>query len=197
MVNGNNETVSLKLVLIGEVSVGKSSLVIRFVKDKFFEGTEPTIGAAFLTKIVNIGEYSVKLEIWDTAGQERYHSLAPMYYRGAPAAFVVYDITNKASFERARNWVEELRRDNPTIAIGFVGNKSDLVNREVQTKDAEKFAADNNVFFMETSAKLNQNVNELFETIARKIPRNYAKPSSPINPSLPNPGADKPKGNCC
>lgn len=86
-----------KLVLLGDSAVGKSSLVLRFVRGQFFEYQESTIGAAFLTQTVALNDTTVKFEIWDTAGQERYHSLAPMYYRGAAAAIVVYDITNRVS----------------------------------------------------------------------------------------------------
>ncbi len=86
-----------KLVLLGDSAVGKSSLVLRFVRGQFFEYQESTIGAAFLTQTVALNDTTVKFEIWDTAGQERYHSLAPMYYRGAAAAVVVYDITNRVS----------------------------------------------------------------------------------------------------
>jgi len=98
-----------KLVLLGDSAVGKSSLVLRFVKKQFYEYQESTIGAAFLTQTVNVKDYVVKFEIWDTAGQERYHSLAPMYYRGAAAAVVVYDLTNRQSFVRAKSWVKELQ----------------------------------------------------------------------------------------
>lgn len=89
-----NKICQFKLVLLGESAVGKSSLVLRFVKGQFHEYQESTIGAAFLTQTVCLDDTTVKFEIWDTAGQERYHSLAPMYYRGAQAAIVVYDITN-------------------------------------------------------------------------------------------------------
>merc|ERR1712086_1026137 len=90
-----NKTFQFKLVLLGDSAVGKSSLVLRFVRGQFFEYQESTIGAAFLTQTVALNDTTVKFEIWDTAGQERYHSLAPMYYRGAAAAIVVYDITNR------------------------------------------------------------------------------------------------------
>ena len=99
-----------KLVLLGESAVGKSSMALRFVNGRFSEFQENTIGAAYLTKSVVIDDNAVKFEIWDTAGQERYNSLAPMYYRGAQAAIVVYDITNADTFERAKSWVKELQR---------------------------------------------------------------------------------------
>mmetsp|Transcript_5465 Transcript_5465/g.19941 ORF Transcript_5465/g.19941 Transcript_5465/m.19941 type:complete len:127 (+) Transcript_5465:454-834(+) len=86
-----------KLVLLGDMGAGKSSLVLRFVKGQFFDYQESTIGAAFLTQTVAVNDHTVKFEIWDTAGQERYHSLAPMYYRGAAAAIIVYDVTNVVS----------------------------------------------------------------------------------------------------
>ena len=98
------------LVLLGESAVGKSSLVLRFGKGQFNEFEQSTIGAAFFTKTVCLEDTTVKLEIWDTAGQERYHSLVPMYYRGAQAAIVVYDVTKADTFERAKSWVKELQR---------------------------------------------------------------------------------------
>ena len=126
----NNKIFQFKLVLLGESAVGKSSLVLRFVKGQFLDYQESTIGAAFLTQTVCLNETTVKFEIWDTAGQERYHSLAPMYYRGAQAAIVVYDITNADSFVRAQNWVKELQRQgNPNIVIALAGNKIDLVSK--------------------------------------------------------------------
>ncbi|KAH8486526.1 hypothetical protein H0E87_025508 [Populus deltoides] len=104
-----NKNINAKLVLLGDVGAGKSSLVLRFVKGQFVEFQESTIGAAFFSQTLAVNDATVKFEIWDTAGQERYHSLAPMYYRGAAAAIIVYDISNQASFERAKKWVQELQ----------------------------------------------------------------------------------------
>lgn len=162
-----------KLVLLGESAVGKSSLVLRFVKGQFHEFQESTIGAAFLTQTVCLDDTTVKFEIWDTAGQERYHSLAPMYYRGAQAAIVVYDITNADTFARAKTWVRELQRQaRPDIVIALAGNKSDLANRRaVEYEEANGYAEENGLLFMETSAKNANNVNEIFLAIARKLPR--------------------------
>ncbi|ORY29353.1 putative GTPase [Naematelia encephala] len=123
------KAVQVKLVLLGEAAVGKSSLVLRFCSNDFNENTSPTIGAAFLTQKCRLENRIVKFEIWDTAGQERFHSLAPMYYRNAAAAVVVYDITKAASLEKAKAWVKELQRQaNPNIVIALVGNKLDLVS---------------------------------------------------------------------
>jgi len=122
---------------------------------------------------VSTGDVTVKFEIWDTAGQERYHSLAPMYYRGAAAAIIVYDITNSDSFARAKSWVRELQRQgNASLVMALTGNKADLVEkRKVSVEEAQAYADENGLFFMETSAKTATNVTELFHEIARKLPK--------------------------
>ncbi|ODM99305.1 Ras-related protein Rab-5B [Orchesella cincta] len=168
-----NKICQFKLVLLGESAVGKSSLVLRFVKGQFHEYQESTIGAAFLTQTVMLDDTTVKFEIWDTAGQERYHSLAPMYYRGAQAAIVVYDITNQETFARAKTWVKELQRQaSPNIVIALAGNKSDLsAKRMVDHDEAYAYADENGLLFMETSAKTAMNVTDIFLAIAKKLPK--------------------------
>ncbi|GFH17418.1 uncharacterized protein HaLaN_14054 [Haematococcus lacustris] len=168
-----------KLVLLGEMGSGKSSLVLRYVKGQFFDYQASTVGAAFLTK--TIPELNVKFEIWDTAGQERYHSLAPMYYRGAMAAVIVYDITSTESLTRAKSWVKELQRQgNPNLIMALAGNKADLEEqRAVSSEEAAAYAAENNLFFLETSAKTAANVSELFMDIARKLPRVQSSAAGP------------------
>jgi len=159
-----------KLVLLGDASVGKSCLVVRFAKGEFYEYQEPTIGAAFMTQTVSLGDVVVKFEIWDTAGQERYKSLAPMYYRGAAAAVVVYDITSKESFDAAKSWVVELQSTDTLIALA--GNKSDLdASRVIDSETARAYADSMGILYMETSAKSGQNVNELFHEIAVRLPK--------------------------
>jgi small GTP-binding protein len=171
---------SNKVVLLGESAVGKSCLATRFSKDEFFEFQEPTIGAAFVKQQVLLpDETVVRFEIWDTAGQERYRSLAPMYYRGAAVGVVVYDITKMHTFRGAQSWVKELtRRGDENIVIALCGNKADLEDkRKVSIEEAEAYATENNMIFMETSAKIStkdehpHNVLNLFTKIAEKLPK--------------------------
>ncbi|GIL47256.1 hypothetical protein Vafri_4118 [Volvox africanus] len=189
-----------KLVLLGEMGSGKSSLVLRYVKGQFFDYQASTVGAAFLTK--TLPELNVKFEIWDTAGQERYHSLAPMYYRGAAAAIIVYDITSPDSFTRAKSWVRELQRQgNPAMIMALAGNKADLESqRAVSVEEAQAYAAENGLYYLETSAKTAANVNELFEEIARKLPKPEAVPRQVQGGGivLENQQAqDRRKSSCC
>ncbi|GAB7338252.1 hypothetical protein MBLNU457_4581t1 [Dothideomycetes sp. NU457] len=174
---GGARFAQFKLVLLGESAVGKSSLVLRFVKDQFDDYRESTIGAAFLTQTIALDDNTtVKFEIWDTAGQERYKSLAPMYYRNANCAVVVYDITQAASLDKAKSWVKELQRQaNENIIIALAGNKLDLVTEEpdkraVPVAEAEAYAREAGLLFFETSAKTAENVKELFTAIAKKLP---------------------------
>ncbi|KAK4197423.1 ras family-domain-containing protein [Triangularia verruculosa] len=185
---------SVKLVLLGEAAVGKSSLVLRFVNNDFQENKEPTIGAAFLTQKCNLPTRTIKFEIWDTAGQERFASLAPMYYRNAQAALVVYDLTKPTSLIKAKHWVAELQRQaSPGIVIALVGNKLDLTNdsaggdgegagggdgedaRKVTTEEAKSYAEEEGLLFFETSAKTGYNVTEVFTAIANAIPETSLK----------------------
>ena len=191
-------------VLLGDMGAGKSSLVLRFVKGQFFEYQESTIGAAFLTQTVSVSDATVKFEIWDTAGQERYHSLAPMYYRGAAAATIVYDIQSPSSFERAKSWVRELQRQgNANLVMALAGNKADIAEnepekRKVDADEAQAYADENGLFFMETSARTAANVNELFYEIARKLPR--AEPPTPAAPGVTLSAqrqSQRPKSQCC
>ena len=149
-----------KIVSIGESGVGKSSLVLKFVKGQFHELPMPTIGAAFLTKKISLEEnHVVMFDIWDTAGQERFHSILPLYYRGAHAAIVVYDITKMDTFIRAKDWVEELQRyASKDIVLTLIGNKVDLTaSRMVQYDAAAAFAEANEMIFFESNANFRAN----------------------------------------
>ncbi|XP_054334841.1 ras-related protein Rab-17 isoform X4 [Pongo pygmaeus] len=157
-----------KLVLLGSGSVGKSSLALRYVKNDF-KSILPTVGCAFFTKVVDVGAASLKLEIWDTAGQEKYHSVCHLYFRGANAALLVYDITRKDSFLKAQQWLKDLEEElHPgEVLVMLVGNKTDLSQeREVTFQEGKEFADSQKLLFMETSAKLNHQVSEVFNTMA-------------------------------
>ncbi|PLW38743.1 hypothetical protein PCANC_19302 [Puccinia coronata f. sp. avenae] len=180
--NSSRPNYQFKLVLLGESAVGKSSLVLRFVQNDFQEYRESTIGAAFLTQTVKVNDQTtIKFEIWDTAGQERYKSLAPMYYRNANCAVVVYDITSSASLEKAKTWIRELQKQaDAQIVIALAGNKADLEERrQVPTEEAQRFAEEENLLFFETSAKNSTNVSDIFTAIAKKLPLESAASRGP------------------
>ncbi|GAA0187003.1 hypothetical protein Leryth_024333 [Lithospermum erythrorhizon] len=199
MANMGQTNLNAKLVLLGDMGTGKSSLVLRFVKGQFLEFQESTIGAAFFSQTVAVENATVKFEIWDTAGQERYHSLAPMYYRGAAAAIIVYDISNSDSFAKAKKWVQELQKQgNTSMVMALAGNKCDLEDkRDVSAEEARLYAEENGLFFMETSARTAVNVNDLFYEIAKKLPK--GQPSqNPAGMVLVDRPSEGPRtANCC
>jgi Ras-related protein Rab-5C len=170
-------TDSFKLVLLGSSGVGKSSLINRFCKDFFTEDTTTTIGADFQTADISISNsQKVGFQIWDTAGQEIYDSLTPMYFRGASAAVVVYDITNIDTLHRAKKWVIQLRKETDDsrtkgdIVIALCGNKCDRYEaRQVGTEEARAYATKEGLIFFETSAKTTDNVQNVFLQIAKQL----------------------------
>nr|XP_054762053.1 ras-related protein Rab-22A-like [Lytechinus pictus] len=180
--------------------VGKSSIVQRFVSDTYYESIPPTIGASFMSKTLAVDEKMYKFQIWDTAGQEKYRGLAPMYYRGAAAAIVVYDITSQASFSKVRDWIRELRQHGPeNIVISVAGNKCDLEDlREIPVRIAAEYAEEVGAVFTETSAKTAANIKELFIAISKKLPPEVLVPgygTDTIN--LRNQKEKKKRGRCC
>ncbi|XP_068877540.1 ras-related protein Rab-17 [Aphelocoma coerulescens] len=173
-----------KVVLLGSMSVGKSSLAYRYVKNDFRE-LLPTVGCSFFTQTLNLDEATVKFEIWDTAGQEKYQSVCHLYYRDAHAALLVYDIAKKQTFSRAKVWLEELEKKflPDEIVIALVGNKTDLAaEREVTTEEGEEFAQTKGLLFMETSAKSNHQVNDIFMCIVQELLRREKEKASKPSP---------------
>lgn len=190
--------------------VGKTSLVLRYIHNKFNDQHLTTIQASFLKKTLNIENKRVNLAIWDTAGQERFHALGPIYYRDANGALLIYDITDRSSFDRVQNWVKELKKmlgDNITIVIA--GNKIDLERqRVVSIEEGEKYARSVGATHFSTSAKLNKGVSELFLHISKEMLKRASAPAAAAS-SAPkadgstliigesSEGSTKDGGGCC
>jgi len=160
-----------KFLIIGSAGVGKSCILHQFMENKFKQDAHHTIGVEFGSKIVNIGGKSVKLQIWDTAGQERFRSVTRSYYRGAAGALLVYDITSRETYNTLATWLTDARTlASPNIVIILLGNKKDLdADREVTFLEASRFAQENELMFLETSAITGENVEEAFLKCSRTI----------------------------
>ncbi|KAL0901194.1 hypothetical protein ABMA27_006499 [Loxostege sticticalis] len=156
-----------KLVFLGEQSVGKTSLITRFMYDSFDNTYQATIGIDFLSKTMYLEDRTVRLQLWDTAGQERFRSLIPSYIRDSTVAVVVYDITNANSFHQTSKWIDDVRTERGSdVIIMLVGNKTDLSDkRQVSTEDGDRKAKELNVMFIETSAKAGYNVKQVRGTV--------------------------------
>lgn len=162
-----------KLVFLGDQSVGKTSIITRFMYDNFDRHYQATIGIDFLSKTMYLEDRTVRLQLWDTAGQERFRSLIPSYIRDSSVAVVVYDVTNRASFLNTSKWVEDVRAERGTnVVICLVGNKTDLGNdkRQISTEEGEQKAQKDGLLFMECSAKAGYNVKSLFRKLATSLP---------------------------
>ncbi len=162
---------SVKVVLVGESGVGKTSIVSRFTKDSFNADEISSSSAQFISKTIKINEQSIKFDIWDTAGQERFRALAKIFYKDAKVIILVYDIISKESFECLKKYWYKESSENSTADIFFVvGNKSDLYeNEQVSDEEGKKFAKEINAIFKLTSALSNTGIDRLFETIGKKI----------------------------
>ncbi|KAM9991512.1 hypothetical protein ACTFIZ_004912 [Dictyostelium cf. discoideum] len=161
-----------KLVFLGDQSVGKTSIITRFMYDTFDITYQATIGIDFLSKTMYLEDRTVRLQLWDTAGQERFRSLIPSYIRDSSVAIVVYDITNKVSFTNTIKWIEDVRNERGNnVVIMLVGNKTDLADkRQVSIEEGEAKAKEYDIMFTETSAKAGFNIKALFRKVASALP---------------------------
>jgi len=161
----------VKIVFVGPSNAGKTSIIHRFVYGDFSQHCMPSTQPAFCQKMVKIQAVPVQLEIWDTAGQERYHSLSPLFYRDADIGIVTFDLTDTDSFSSAKQWIDELHKNRGDgIIIGIAANKQDLTaERAVPFQVLQKFAQENRVIAVETSARTGENINLLFENITIKF----------------------------
>ena len=160
-----------KIVMIGESGVGKSSILMRYCDNNFTDNFVSTIGIDFKFKTLEENGKRHKLQIWDTSGQERFKSITSSFYRGANGVVLVFDLTDKESFERLDEWMREARMNaGEEVKLVVVGNKSDLTDlREVSSMKAESFALQNGCHYFETSAKSDENVNSIFEKITLEM----------------------------
>ncbi|KAL5203148.1 hypothetical protein ABZP36_014100 [Zizania latifolia] len=160
-----------KLLLIGDSSVGKSCLLLRFADDSYVDTYISTIGVDFKIRTIELDGKTVKLQIWDTAGQERFRTITSSYYRGAHGIIIVYDMTDMESFNNVKQWLSEIDRyASDSVCKLLVGNKCDLVDSKVvDTEEAKAFAESLGIYFLETSAKESINVEEAFLTMSSEI----------------------------
>mmetsp|Transcript_16352 Transcript_16352/g.38715 ORF Transcript_16352/g.38715 Transcript_16352/m.38715 type:complete len:208 (-) Transcript_16352:91-714(-) len=176
----NGRAGPFKIVILGEGRVGKTSLLRQYVSQTFSDQEASTQSAAYLDKVVQLRGTQVQLSLWDTAGQERFHSLAPIYYRNADGALLVYDITDLESFRRVAKWVEELSVMGTKCVLAIVGNKSDLQSQaRVSKADAETYARSINARHSIASAKLGDGVEEAFGALAEEVLANKAPVPGP------------------
>ena len=164
-----------KLIIVGDSNVGKTNIMSKYIHNQFNQHSKSTIGVEFGTKIVNIDNKKIKAQIWDTAGQERYKSITSAYYKGAKGALIVYDITNKFSFDSVDKWVQDLNSyGDKTITLLLVGNKSDLEEkRQITKENGEEKAKNFNLGFIETSACSGDNIDQAFVIMLKEVLKKY------------------------
>ncbi|RYR11880.1 hypothetical protein Ahy_B04g069399 [Arachis hypogaea] len=193
-----------KLLLIGDSSVGKSCLLLRFADDSYIDSYISTIGVDFKIRTVELEGKTIKLQIWDTAGQERFRTITSSYYRGAHGIIIVYDVTEMESFNNVKQWLHEIDRyASDSVCKLLVGNKCDLVENKVvdtQTAKVNAFADELGIPFLETSAKDSINVEQAFLTMAAEIKKKMGSQPTASNSSETVQMKGQPisqKNNCC
>ena len=161
---------SLKILLIGDSQVGKTSLLLKYTEHIFPEEHIATIGVEYKDRFIIRDNYNIRLQIWDTAGQERFHSITKNIYRNAHGVLFVYDITNRESFNNIKNWIRDLQNVGNDVRAAILGNKLDLEsNRVIKHEEIEEICREYNMPFLETSARENINVNEGFDLIVNEL----------------------------
>ena len=168
-------SVFFKILLIGDLGVGKSCVILRYVEGDFPGNIMSSIGVDFKTKQIELDDHSIKMQIWDTAGHEKFRTITTSYYKSAQAIIILYDITQKSSFDHIRNWITEIDKfGKQGVLKVIVGNKLDLENnRKIKKEDAENLALKYGVKLWEVSAKDNTNIEEMFiDTIKTLLERN-------------------------
>ncbi len=166
-----------QLLIIGDSTVGKTSLLNYYKDGTFLKHYLATVGIDFFQKDVNFGEKKIRIKIWDTAGQERYKSLTEGYFRNAEGVLIVYDVTNSFTFENLKFWISSLKQhiniNKGHIPAIIIGNKIDILQREVTKEEGEKYAKQEGLEYYETSAKTGANVNEAINNLVKVILKNY------------------------
>jgi len=163
----NKPDYTLKILTIGESAVGKTCILLRFTDNQFLMNHITTIGIDYKSKKITSGQYSVKLKIWDTAGQERFRNITKQYYKGADGILLVYDITDRNSFEKIKDWMKQIQENTIKEQIGIVllGNKCDLEDRQVSLEEGQNIAKEYGILFWETSAFKDKNITFVSGTI--------------------------------
>ena len=194
-------TMTFKILTIGESGVGKTCVLRRFVENKFLKNHLATIGIDFKTKTLNINNQEVKLKIWDTAGQERFRNITTQYYKGADGIVLVYDVTDESSYEKIRDWMEQILSNIQQEEIGLVlvGNKCDMEPRVVTEDMGKKMAEELKISYYETSALTGQGIKEAFEELTMDImkKRGVSEGSNPGGVELNSKKKKKEKSDCC
>ena len=156
----------VKLLLLGDSSVGKTSIIIKYISNKFMDTNIATLGVDYMDKTVDYNNLKVFLQIWDTSGEEKFRSITRNFYRNADGLLVVFDLTKKESYDHIRSWINEAKENNDKLKTILIGNKLDLKDERIVAIDvAKQFAEKNNLKYIETSAKDGTNINESFQAI--------------------------------